>query len=90
MIINWLFDGEFVDKYNEFLIIKGKVSVKVEKETGKPEWGMKYKLNNKMKLSIIPEKLANDILLVGKNINYIRFICNDKRVCNRVILVLYG
>jgi gamma-tubulin complex component 3 len=68
---SWIFDGELVDHFSEF-IVSCDLSSKPEKL-----WRSKYKLRKAMVPCFVSEDLAKKILIIGKSINFLRQVCHD-------------
>ena len=68
----WIFEGELNDTYNEFFIASDP-SVRNERL-----WHEKYTLRKQMLPSFIPNDVAMKILNIGKSINFIRVVCQDR------------
>eukprot|EP01059_Diplonema_ambulator_P035394 TRINITY_DN8300_c0_g1_i1.p1 TRINITY_DN8300_c0_g1~~TRINITY_DN8300_c0_g1_i1.p1 ORF type:complete len:750 (+),score=219.88 TRINITY_DN8300_c0_g1_i1:53-2251(+) len=75
MISQWVTEGILDDPHEEFFISKAR-----EKDVS-PEsdqwWGSKYTLRPAMLPPFVSQKLAEDILLAGKSINFLRRLCSD-------------
>eukprot|EP01064_Diplonema_japonicum_P011851 TRINITY_DN19304_c0_g1_i2.p1 TRINITY_DN19304_c0_g1~~TRINITY_DN19304_c0_g1_i2.p1 ORF type:complete len:829 (+),score=214.76 TRINITY_DN19304_c0_g1_i2:49-2535(+) len=75
MISQWVTEGILDDPHEEFFISKAR-----EKDVS-PEsdawWGSKYTLRNAMLPPFVSRKLAEDILLSGKSIIFLRKLCSD-------------
>lgn len=68
----WIFDGELQDTYNEYFIAADP-AVRNERL-----WHEKYTLRKQMLPSFITSDLATKILNIGKSINFIRVVCQDR------------
>jgi len=68
----WIFDGELQDNFNEFFIASDP-AVRNERL-----WHEKYSLRKQMLPSFIHNDLATKILNIGKSINFIRVVCDDR------------
>ena len=71
MLTRWIVDGELEDPYNEFFIQAN------NDVTGERLWHEKYHVRKEMLPSFIPMEQARKILAIGKNINFLREICQD-------------
>eukprot|EP00111_Clytia_hemisphaerica_P012572 TCONS_00036953-protein len=72
IIERWIFEGELQDNYNEFFVAADP-AVRNEKL-----WYDKYSIRKQMLPSFIPNELATKILNIGKSINFIRVVCEDR------------
>jgi len=70
MLRRWLFEGELDDPFNEFFI-------QADESRGVDMWSSKYTLNSDMIPSFITPMLAEQILYVGKCLNFIRHVCRE-------------
>ncbi|XP_062538954.1 gamma-tubulin complex component 3 [Armigeres subalbatus] len=71
-LIRWLIDGEIVDPNGEFF-------VEEISEVGFDQlWHQKYRIRKSMLPSFVSDGIANRILVIGKSINYLREVCQDK------------
>lgn len=68
----WIFDGELQDTYNEFFVAADP-AVRNERL-----WHEKYNLRKQMLPSFISNDIATKILNIGKSINFIRVVCEDR------------
>ncbi|EDO33629.1 predicted protein [Nematostella vectensis] len=68
----WVYEGELEDQYQEFFI---EVDYTVRDER---LWFDKYSLRKQMLPSFIPIDMATKILNIGKSINFIRHVCQDR------------
>ena len=68
----WIFDGELQDTYNEYFVAADP-AVRNERL-----WHEKYTLRKQMLPSFIPNDVATKILNIGKSINFIRVVCEDR------------
>jgi gamma-tubulin complex component 3 len=72
MLSSWFFDGEIKDPHNEFLIEE------IKEVSFDRLWHHKYRVTQTRGPKFISKNLANRILVVGKSINFLREICEDK------------
>ncbi|XP_055585981.1 gamma-tubulin complex component 3 [Uranotaenia lowii] len=71
-LIRWLINGEIVDPNCEFFIEE--IS-----EVGFDQlWHQKYRIRRSMLPSFISDTMAKRILVIGKSINFLREVCQDK------------
>lgn len=71
MIRRWLFEGVLEDPFYDFFITSD-INVPITNL-----WNRKFSVVENMIPSFLSKELANDILLVGKSINFIRHCCDD-------------
>ncbi|XP_065177544.1 gamma-tubulin complex component 3-like isoform X1 [Sycon ciliatum] len=69
---SWIYDGELEDRFHEFFVAED-VSVPASHL-----WAAKYSLRKSVLPPFIPLDLAEKILLIGKSINFLRHLCNDR------------
>ena len=72
MLSYWLLDGEIKDPHNEFFIEE------IKEVSSDRLWHHKYRIVHSRLPSFISKQLANNILVSGKSINFLREICEDK------------
>lgn len=72
VIDRWIYDGELHDPCREFFVTSDP-AVGVEQL-----WSERYKMELAMVPSFVPIDQAHKILLVGKTINFLRLVCNDR------------
>lgn len=71
-LIRWLVNGEIVDPNGEFFIEE--IS-----EVGFDQlWHQKYRIRKSMLPSFVDDGIAKRILVIGKSINFLREVCQDK------------
>jgi gamma-tubulin complex component 3 len=70
MLRRWLFEGELDDPFQEFFI-------QADESRGVDLWRSKYTLNQEMIPSFVPSTLADQILYIGKCLNFIRHVCRE-------------
>jgi gamma-tubulin complex component 3 len=71
MVARWMFEGELDDPQQEFFV-QSKEGV-----DNNTMWHERYTINNTMLPRFIPRPLANQILVIGKSINFLRHCCGD-------------
>jgi hypothetical protein len=72
MLKHWIFTGELQDPNREFF-------VEVNPSTPPHKlWFAKYNLRKEMIPSFLTEQQPNQILLIGKTINFLRHCCDDR------------
>ena len=71
MISRWVFEGELVDPHGEFFVAVA------EGVADEELWSRKYRLNRLMLPRFVGVPLANQILVIGKAINFMRRCCGD-------------
>ncbi|XP_065644166.1 gamma-tubulin complex component 3 homolog isoform X3 [Hydra vulgaris] len=72
MLERWIFEGDLQDSYNEFFVAADP-AVRNERL-----WHEKYSIRKQMLPSFITDELATKILNIGKSINFIRVVCEDR------------
>ena len=80
MLRHWIYDGELIDPYHEFLVTEPDPSSRPEvdpRRVSTSVWEDKYKLDDSMVPSIISKDFAKKIFLIGKSLNFIRHNCGD-------------
>ncbi|KAL2045657.1 hypothetical protein N7G274_002086 [Stereocaulon virgatum] len=80
MLRQWIYDGELSDPYHEFFVIEQDSPDSAEDPRRAPAtsvWEEKYKLDEGMIPSIVTEKFARKVFLIGKSLNFIRYGCGD-------------
>ncbi|XP_055531465.1 gamma-tubulin complex component 3 [Wyeomyia smithii] len=71
-LIRWLINGEIVDPNCEFFIEEiGEVGFD-------QLWHQKYRIRRSMLPVFVTETMARHILVIGKSINFLREVCQDK------------
>ncbi|KAI8985169.1 gamma-tubulin complex component protein, partial [Pilobolus umbonatus] len=87
---SWIYRGEIIDPYNEFMVIeKGNVKKEnLEEDFNDAYWEMRYTIR-KDSLPIFLEPLKNQILLAGKYLNVVRecgvSIANPEEMQNELL-----
>jgi gamma-tubulin complex component 3 len=76
MLRQWIYDGELSDPYLEFFVAE-QHDLSDERGGATSAWDDKYKLISAAVPSIITEKFANKVFLIGKSLNFIRNGCHD-------------
>jgi gamma-tubulin complex component 3 len=74
MTVHWITKGEITDPYLEFFISE---NVRV-KETDSAYWRLRFTLREEMLPTTLTLAQAHNILLIGKNIDFIRRCCKAK------------
>ncbi|CAK8695080.1 unnamed protein product [Clavelina lepadiformis] len=72
IIDKWICDGELYDPFHEFFVAAD-LTVRNERL-----WYDKYRIRQSMIPSFIKMEQAEKILLVGKSINFLRLVCQDR------------
>eukprot|EP01061_Rhynchopus_euleeides_P007378 TRINITY_DN16410_c0_g1_i1.p1 TRINITY_DN16410_c0_g1~~TRINITY_DN16410_c0_g1_i1.p1 ORF type:complete len:866 (+),score=324.26 TRINITY_DN16410_c0_g1_i1:38-2599(+) len=75
MVCQWVTDGALDDPHEEFFVARAR-----EKDvpaTSDAWWDQKYTLREAMLPPFVPHAMAEDILLAGKSINFLRKLCNN-------------
>uniref|UniRef100_A0A1B0D8W7 Gamma-tubulin complex component n=1 Tax=Phlebotomus papatasi TaxID=29031 RepID=A0A1B0D8W7_PHLPP len=72
MLLRWLFDGEIQDPHAEFFIET------LHDVSNDRLWLDKYRVRENLLPTFISPNLANKILVIGKSINFLREVCQDK------------
>ncbi|XP_055683487.1 gamma-tubulin complex component 3 [Lutzomyia longipalpis] len=72
MLLRWLLDGEIEDPHSEFFIET------LHDVTNDRLWHDKYRVRENLLPTFISTNLANKILVIGKSINFLRKVCQDK------------
>ena len=67
----WIYQGELPDQHSEFFIQVNSQS----SQQSEAVWNERYKLNTAMIPIFIDKKIAENIVLVGKTINFLRRCC---------------
>eukprot|EP00127_Corallochytrium_limacisporum_P006805 Clim_evm20s236 gene=Clim_evmTU20s236 len=67
----WLFTGNLDDPYGEFFVALDP-SVKESQV-----WSHKYRMRDDMRPAFISETMANQIMIIGKSIGFLRELCKD-------------
>ena len=86
MICQWVTDGALDDPHEEFFIARAR-----EKDVSSISddwWDLKYTLREAMLPPFVSKALADDILLAGKSINFLRRLCGDMYVMPPSVLHL--
>ena len=81
MLRQWIYDGELSDPYLEFFVLEQHDNLDEnggDRKSGATSvWEEKYRLDSATVPSIITERFANKVFLIGKSLNFIRHGCND-------------
>ena len=75
MVCQWVTEGILDDPHEEFFVARAR-----EKDVSTSHdawWEMKYTLREVLLPPFVSPSLAEDILLAGKSINFLRKLCND-------------
>lgn len=91
MIERWLTVGELQDPFNEFFVSSTQLDDTVGLGVGYDKvWQEQYQLRKAMIPSFITLTLANQILLIGKSINFIRSACEDSKWVSECKIAFHG
>ncbi|KAL1375807.1 hypothetical protein pipiens_017273 [Culex pipiens pipiens] len=71
-LIRWLIDGEIVDPNCEFFIEE------ISEVSFDQLWHQKYRIRRSMLPGFVSDTMAKRILVIGKSINFLREVCQDK------------
>lgn len=71
-LIRWLIDGEIVDPNCEFFIEE------ISEVSFDQLWHHKYRIRRSMLPAFVSDTMAKRILVIGKSINFLREVCQDK------------
>lgn len=75
MLVKWIEEGTLDDPQGEFMVSKSaSASAVVEADP----WARKYSCRTAMVPAFFSTELTNKILLIGKSINFIRYVCKDE------------
>ena len=75
MLRRWIYDGDLLDPYLEFFVIKSPEDANPRSTSN--VWENKYALERSLVPSIITDELAQKVFLIGKSLNFIRYSCSD-------------
>ena len=73
LVIRWVYEGSFTDPSGDFFISSDS-SIQYQDEQA---WSAMFSLSNSLLPSTLSHHLAEDILLVGKSVNFIRNCCEE-------------
>ncbi|XP_058834905.1 gamma-tubulin complex component 3 [Topomyia yanbarensis] len=71
-LIRWLINGEIVDPNCEFFIEE------ISEVAFDQLWHQKYRIRRSMLPEFVTDTMAKRILVIGKSINFLREVCQDK------------
>ncbi|XP_078738908.1 gamma-tubulin complex component 3 [Lampetra fluviatilis] len=77
MLSRWIYDGELEDTFHEFFVAADP-GVKAERL-----WHDKYSLRKSMIPSFISSEQARKVLSIGKSINFLHQVCQDRTLSTR-------
>ncbi|KAJ3416035.1 Integrator complex subunit 11 [Chytridiales sp. JEL 0842] len=71
MLGRWIYEGELDDPYSEFFVAH-------DKNADGDLWRNAYKLRNEMIPLFMQRSAAKKAFLIGKSLNFIRYVCGDE------------
>ncbi|XP_075910838.1 gamma-tubulin complex component 3 [Petromyzon marinus] len=77
MLSRWIYDGELEDTFHEFFVAADP-AVKAERL-----WHDKYSMRKSMIPSFISSEQAQKVLSIGKSINFLHQVCQDRTLSTR-------
>lgn len=84
MLARWIYEGELVDPYHEFLVRPAAMTMAGQRserpgssDASENAWKGKYVLTKIMVPRWMSDKLAQKVYLIGKSLNFIRHTCAD-------------
>ncbi|KAF5909223.1 gamma-tubulin complex component 3, partial [Clarias magur] len=78
-LYRWIYDGELEDTYHEFFVASDP-TVKTDRL-----WHDKYSLRKSMIPSFITMDQARKVLLIGKSINFLHQVCQDRTPPGKIL-----
>ncbi|XP_033957275.1 gamma-tubulin complex component 3 [Pseudochaenichthys georgianus] len=77
-LYRWIYDGELEDTYHEFFVASDP-NVKTDRL-----WHDKYSLRKSMIPTFITMEQASKVLLIGKSINFLHQVCQDRTPLGKI------